>query len=167
MMCLSPTMTCRVCGSSGMFIYKTCMLLSSFVLYIPPVRVIIRTCVCIYYSRQQRVVNSQDVVLRMDAYTNFIKAGVVMVNQVFIRANVICRRTSKNYEYSMPFTVYEDDGVPLYPPQTSGCTRCQLSAPCPACVAYVINEVFRALPLPNRSSIDVEPPATIREGASL
>lgn len=90
-----------------------------------------------------------------------------MINQVHIRANVLCRRTTKEYVFSMPIVVHEDDGVPLYPPQTSGCTRCTLSSPCPACVSYVLNEVFRALPLPNRSSIEVVPPKTIGDdGAS-
>jgi len=90
-----------------------------------------------------------------------------MINQVFIRANVVCRRTRKLFVYSMPVTVCEDDGVPLYPPQTSGCTRCELAAPCPACVAFVINEVFRSLPLPNRSSVDIEPPASITEDSAV
>ena len=74
-----------------------------------------------------------------------------MTNPVYIRANVVCHRSRKEFVYPMSVTVFEDDGVPMYPPQTSGCSRCTLSAPCPACVSYVINEVFRALPLPNRS----------------
>lgn len=90
-----------------------------------------------------------------------------MVNKIYVRANVVCRRTNKHLVMNMPVTVFEDDGVPMYPPQTSGCSRCQLTMPCPACVAHVINEVFRALPLPNRSSVDIEPPAAIKDGAAV
>jgi len=84
-----------------------------------------------------------------------------MLNQFHIRVNVVCPRTAKKSVSSMQVTVYEEDGVPLYPPQTSGCFRCSLSAPCPGCVAFVLNEVFRALPLPRRSSMDVEPPESV------
>ena len=84
-----------------------------------------------------------------------------MVNTVNIRANVVCYRTNKRFLSTMYVMVHEEDGVPLYPPQTTGCARCSVMAPCPACTAHVLNEVFRALPLPNRSSIEIDPTSSI------
>jgi len=84
-----------------------------------------------------------------------------MVNIITIRANVTCYRTTKKFISTMYVMIHEEDGVPLYPPQTTGCSRCSLASPCPACAAHVLNEVFRALPLPNRSSMDIDPTSAI------
>jgi fucose 4-O-acetylase-like acetyltransferase len=52
-------------------------------LYISINRAIIRTCVCIYYNRQRRVVNAQDVVPDEDAYTNLITTVMMMVEVTY------------------------------------------------------------------------------------
>jgi len=54
-------------------------------------------------------------------------------------------------------TVLEEDGMPQYPPLTDGCLTCSSMDPCPACIAYVKNKVFKSMPLSNGETIDVYP----------
>lgn len=89
-----------------------------------------------------------------------------MITRYNITAQVYCHRFKSKYLHSMRVVVNEEDGMLQYPPQIEGCNRSSIISPCPACIAYVKNNVYRAMPLPNRGSIEVNPPQTICEEAA-
>lgn len=80
-----------------------------------------------------------------------------MITKYQIRALVACRRYRSKYPHTMYVTVCEEDGIPQYPPYTDGCGGCSLMDPCPACVAFVKNEVFRSFPLSNGETVEIIP----------
>ena len=80
-----------------------------------------------------------------------------MVTKYQIRALVHCKKYGTKFPRTMYVTVTEDDGMPQYPPYTDGCRACSMMSPCPACIAYVKNKVFKAMPLSNGSTIEVIP----------
>ena len=80
-----------------------------------------------------------------------------MITKYQIRALVNCKKYGSKFPRTMFVTVSEDDGMPQYPPYTDGCHACSMMAPCPACIAYVKNIVFKAMPLASGTTIDVFP----------
>lgn len=80
-----------------------------------------------------------------------------MVTKYQIRVQVRCKKYGAKFPRTMFVTVAEDDGMPQFPPYTDGCHACSMMAPCPACIAYVKNEVFRSMPLASGTTMEIAP----------
>lgn len=80
-----------------------------------------------------------------------------MITSYQIRALVNCTRYKSKYPRTMFVRVAEDDDMPQYPPCIDGCLSCSTMSPCPACIAFVKNAVFHAMPISNGSTIEIYP----------
>jgi hypothetical protein len=80
-----------------------------------------------------------------------------LITKYQIRVLVRCKKYGTKFPRTMFVTVSEEDGMPLFPPYTDGCIACSMMAPCPACIAYIKNEVFRSMPLASGATIEIAP----------
>ena len=83
-----------------------------------------------------------------------------MITKYQIRAIVSCKKYGTKFPRTMYVTVSEDDGMAIYPPYTDGCKSSSIMSPCPACIAYVKNKVFRSMPLSNGCTLEIHPELT-------